>query len=163
MASSILLMNAAGYLRRAQASAIIALTAREERRIWSVSENRSSFGKDLESTKIFLACSRAAHKLPNYESFLLSPFDPQSSILHPRFFIFGFLSSVWLLLRTYPSLHLRSSIIEFYLRYSCLMKPEESNSLIKLGSTNVLGSAAAAFGFVRARSSSMVFTPSGVG
>jgi hypothetical protein len=35
------------YLRRAQAAAIIAFTAREERRIWSVMEYRSSAGKFL--------------------------------------------------------------------------------------------------------------------
>src|SRR5258706_11260574 len=50
-----------------------------------------------------------------------------------------------------------------YLPYSCFKNPEDSSSWTKLMSTNDLGSAAAAFGFVRARSSRDVLTPSGSG
>jgi|GEM_PF-7013023 len=50
-----------------------------------------------------------------------------------------------------------------YRRYSFLIRPDASISLTRLKSTKALGSALAALGFLTAKSSSIVFTPSGVG
>ena len=65
--------------------------------------------------------------------------------------------------RASPAFNPLFSILDPYFLYNCLMNPEESSSRIKLGSTNALGSAVAALGFLGARSSSIVLTPSGVG
>ena len=51
----------------------------------------------------------------------------------------------------------------FYRPYNCLTKPADSNSLTRLASTKLFGSAAAARGSRGARSSKRVLTPSGVG
>jgi hypothetical protein len=48
-------MNAFSYLLFAHDSAIQAVTDRDERRIWSVREYFSSFGKLLEISKISMA------------------------------------------------------------------------------------------------------------
>ena len=50
-----------------------------------------------------------------------------------------------------------------YFLYNCLINPLASISFTRLRSTKARGSAPRALGFVTARSSSMVFTPSGVG
>jgi hypothetical protein len=52
-------MNAAAYRRFRQASARFAQTEREERRIWSVSEYRSSTGNFFVNSKIRMAASNA--------------------------------------------------------------------------------------------------------
>jgi hypothetical protein len=79
-------MNAAGYLRRAHASAIMALTAREDRRIWSVSENRSFVRKgfgDYENLLGLLASHSINFQVAKAFYYRHSVIDPLSSIFHP--------------------------------------------------------------------------------
>lgn len=58
-ASDNLLMKAASYRRFRHASARLAQTDREARRIWSVNEYVSSFGNRLENSKTDIAAAKA--------------------------------------------------------------------------------------------------------